>query len=69
MNFLFKKYLDAILKKDKSSIIYTLFLDNQEKSYLENTTPKRMVIDFISGMTDGMFLHEISKKEDSIIKT
>lgn len=59
MNNIYYYYLDAIEKEDRSNIIYKTFLDNQDESYLSNTNPKRMVIDFIAGMTDDMFLKEI----------
>lgn len=61
MNQIYSKYLEDIQKKNHQSIIYRIFLDYQDKTYLENTHPKRMVIDFIAGMTDDLFLHEIEK--------
>lgn len=64
MNKLFNNYLEAINTKDKENIIYKIFLDNQSKEYLENTSPKRMVIDFIAGMTDDLFINEIRKIKD-----
>ena len=36
-----------------------IFVDTQDESYLKSTSPKRMVIDFIAGMTDMFFLHQI----------
>ena len=45
----------------KNSIIYKIFLNNQCSDYLENTSNKRMVIDFIAGMTDDLFLNEIKR--------
>ena len=59
MNMLYKHYLDAINKEDKNNIIYKLFLNNQSSNYINNTNPKRMVIDFIAGMTDDLFLNSI----------
>jgi len=61
MNQLYQVYLDDILNKNYESIIYVIYLNYQDKSYLDTTSPKRMVIDFISGMTDEMFLREISR--------
>ncbi len=58
MNRIYSQYLDDIRKERKDSIIYH-FLDSQDSKYLENTSPERMVIDFIAGMTDEMFLREI----------
>lgn len=60
MNKLFSKYLEDIEKKNKDSNIYAIFLNHQNKEYLKNTCDKRKVIDFIAGMTDEMFLREIS---------
>ena len=62
MNILFNDYLNAIENHDKENIIYEMFLNNQSTTYLENTTPKRMVIDFIAGMTDDLFMSELSRK-------
>lgn len=62
MNILFNDYLNAIENNDKENIIYEMFLNNQSSTYLENTHPKRMVIDFIAGMTDDLFMSELSRK-------
>lgn len=61
MNKLFDVYLEAIKKKDVNNLIFTVFLNDQSNNYLQNTSDKRMVIDFISGMTDDFFLQEIKK--------
>lgn len=61
MNMIYQIYLDDILTQNHSSIIYQIYLSHQDLKYLKNTSSKRMVIDFISGMTDEMFLREISK--------
>ena len=61
MNMLYDKYLTDIKNGSKESIIFTLFLDHQQKSYLTSTNPKRQVIDFLCGMTDDLFLHETYK--------
>lgn len=65
MNKLYNKYLNDITTNNKKSIIFKIFLDNQDSSYLNNTNDKRKVIDFIAGMTDNLFLHEISKSVES----
>ena len=57
---IFKRYLQDIENENHKSVIYR-FLDTQSKTYLDNTSPKRMVIDFIAGMTDEMFLREIGQ--------
>lgn len=61
MNILFNNYLDAIKTNDKSNIIYEIFLNYQSEEYLKNTNEKRMVIDFIAGMTDDLFIAEVKK--------
>ncbi len=65
MNKIYKRYLNDIETGNKESIIYKIYLNYQDPNYLNITSPKRMVIDFISGMTDEMFLREISKYENS----
>lgn len=61
MKKIYSVYLNALETNDKSNIIYTIFLDNQCSWYLDNTSSKRKVIDFISGMTDELFLHQVKK--------
>ena len=61
METIYKVYLKAIKNNDKKNIIYKIFLNNQCSDYNTNTSDKRKVIDFISGMTDNMFLKEIKK--------
>ena len=61
MNKIYTKYLNDIKDNNKNSIIYTIFLNKQNNKYIENTSPERMVIDFIAGMTDDLFLSEIKK--------
>ncbi len=52
---LFDKYLDDLNNHKKESDIYTLFLDNMSSIYLKENSNMRIVIDFISGMTDDYF--------------
>lgn len=56
---IYQRYLNDILNENHKSIIYS-FIDAQDVHYLEQTSSKRIVIDFIAGMTDEMFLREIS---------
>lgn len=60
MNILFNDYLTAIEKNDKNSVIYEMFLNSQSDNYLTSTNPKRMVIDFLAGMTDDLFIAELT---------
>lgn len=61
MNKIFYEYLEDVLNNNKESIIFKIFLDNQVKSYNDNTNAKRKVIDFIAGMTDELFMKEVEK--------
>ena len=61
MDNIYNDYLFAIEREDKNSIIYKLFLNNQTTNYINNTKQKRIVIDFIAGMTDELFLREIKR--------
>ncbi len=61
MRVIYKTYLDAITNNDRENIIYQIFLNHQTDKYLESTSDKRKVIDFISGMTDELFLHQVEK--------
>ena len=61
MNIIFNNYLEDIKTKNKKSVIYKIFLNNQNKRYMENTPDKKKVIDFISGMTDDLFASEVDK--------
>lgn len=56
MNMLYYQYLDDIKEKNKNSRIYQFYLKNVSVKYLEKTDPKRIVLDFIAGMTDQFFL-------------
>ena len=61
MNKIYNRYLNDIESNNKNSIIYTIFLNEQVPDYIKNTSSKRMVIDFIAGMTDDLFLKEIAR--------
>ena len=55
-NRLFESYLKDIEQNNTESNIYTVFLNGMNASYLNNTSDKRKVIDFIAGMTDDYFV-------------
>ena len=61
MNCIYEHYLNDLENKNMDSIIYQIFLNNQCSSYLDYTSDKRKVIDFIAGMTDEFFIKEINK--------
>lgn len=54
-NLLFDKYLKDIEYNNEESDIFKDFLKNKEQVYFDNTNSKRMVIDFLAGMTDDYF--------------
>lgn len=59
MRIIFDDYLKDLEENNKDSIIYKIFIDNQSDRYNNDTSNKRKVIDFISGMTDEMFLNQV----------
>lgn len=61
MNKLFSDYLNDIENNRTETLIYKIFLDSQTKEYLDSTPKKRMVIDFIAGMTDDLFISELKQ--------
>lgn len=61
INKLYYIYLEDIKNKNTNSDIYKTFLLAQDKNYLENTSIKRQIIDFIAGMTDDFLIREIEK--------
>ena len=60
-NYLFNIYLDQLDRNDVSQDIYTVFLNDMSSDYVTNNSNTRIVIDFISGMTDGYFLSQYEK--------
>ena len=63
INKLYNIYLDDIKTSNKESDIYKIFLNHQDKRYLESTNIKRWVIDYIAGMTDDFLIREIKNHE------
>jgi len=59
MNTLFQKYLRDIETNNTNSDIYEIFLNGMDSSYLEETNPKRIVIDYLAGMTDDYFVSKV----------
>lgn len=60
-NVLFSKYLSDIENNNENSEIYRDFLSTKLPIYMDNTNHKRMVIDFLAGMTDEYFLDKYNK--------
>lgn len=61
MNLLFKKYVTDLEEKNMNSDIYQVFLNTMDDSYIKNTDVKRIVIDYIAGMTDEFFVASIQR--------
>ena len=59
MTYLFDKYLYDLESDNKKSSIYSIFLNEQKSGYIENNSIKRIVIDYIAGMTDDFFINEV----------
>jgi len=55
-NKLFSKYLEDLEYNKKDSEIYTLYVNYMSQDYLDKTVNRRIVLDFISGMTDDFFI-------------
>ena len=54
------KFLQDLNNKNMDSPIYKSYLNNMSKEYQENTN-ERIVLDYVSGMTDDYFNSEYSK--------
>jgi len=61
MNLLFDKYVSDIEANNLSSDIFEFFLNGKCSNYLVNTPVKRIVIDYLAGMTDGYLKRMIAK--------
>ncbi len=55
---LFETYLEDIETENRSSVIFTGFLENMSEDYLDNYQTEEIVRDFIAGMTDQYFLRQ-----------
>jgi dGTPase len=58
---LFENYLEQLERQERSSVIFTEFLDVMAPGYLETTAAAAMVRDFMAGMTDSYFLAQAAK--------
>jgi len=55
---LFERYLEDIKNQNRLSVIFTNFLKNMSKDYIEGHSDEEIVRDFIAGMTDRYFLSQ-----------
>ena len=60
-NKLFDIYLEDYHKGNESSNFYQKFLNGKDAIYITKNDPKRMVLDFLAGMTDSFFMEEVTK--------
>lgn len=58
---LYQKYYLDLDKKKTDTDIYSYFLNEMDHSYINNTDRKRLIIDFIAGMTDDFFNDQYEK--------
>ncbi len=61
---IFDSYLKDVNENNKESRIYQIFLNDMCDEYLDNTSNKRKVIDYIAGMTDDYFINEYNRLID-----
>ncbi len=57
-NSLYSKYLEDLTNKNLDSSIYTVFLNKMSNDYKKETSKQRMIIDYISLMTDEFLIKE-----------
>ena len=62
MNKIYSDALNDINSENYDSDIYKVFLSRMDDEYIKNTDIKRMVIDYIAGMTDEYFDRKIKGK-------
>lgn len=60
----FEKCLNDIKTSNKDGHIFTIYLNDMDKNYLENTSDERKVIDYIAGMTDDFIISEYNSIVD-----
>ena len=53
---LFERFLEDIEKENRTSVIYTSFLEDMSQDYIANHKSAEIARDFIAGMTDQYFL-------------
>ena len=61
MNTIYQVYQKALEDRHLDNEIFAIFLNTQDKEYLENTSDSRKIIDFIAGMTDDFFIGQVKK--------
>lgn len=59
VNKLYYSLLEDLEKNDRNSKVYKTFLYDKDLCYLNNTSSKRIVLDYIAGMTDEYFIKQL----------
>ena len=60
----FKHCLNDVKNNNKEGHIFTIFLNDMDEKYLNNTSDERKVIDYIAGMTDDFMVKEYNSIVD-----
>ena len=60
----FKHCLNDIKNDNREGHIFTVFLNDMDETYLNNTSAERKVIDYIAGMTDDFMVKEYNSIVD-----
>ncbi len=60
-NMLYKKYLNDLETDNEESSIIKIYTSTMDQKYLNSNNYKRIVIDYLAGMTDDYFLMEYKK--------
>jgi len=67
-SILFETKLEELVKKDRSSDIFTHYLADMSASYVSDHSPAEIVRDYIAGMTDRYFLSRFPERLRSVLK-
>ncbi len=59
VNKLYYFLLNDLIENKQNSRVYKSFLHDMDKSYIENTDNKKIIIDYIAGMTDDYFINQL----------
>ncbi len=59
VNKLYYSLLKDLEKNDRNSKVYKNFLYDKDSNYLDNTCNRRIVLDYIAGMTDEYFIKQL----------
>ncbi len=54
-------FLDDLKNHNEESIIFTSYLSKMSKDYYKSNTYERIVLDYVSGMTDDYFMEQYNK--------